>query len=90
MLTIMPSESTNWMIGPRQYLNVKVWQLIARKILSRDLERSALKGPGKKRKETRPFLFYDRSLTISVTINDRSKHIQYLPMEGRLSEGSGS
>jgi len=47
----MPSESTNWMIGPRQNLNVKVWQLIARKILSRDLERSALKGPGK-RKET--------------------------------------
>lgn len=37
MLTIMPSESTNWMIGPRQNLNVKVWQLIARKILSRDL-----------------------------------------------------
>lgn len=86
MLTIMPSESTNWMIGPRQNL---VWQLIARKILSRDLERSALKGPGK-RKETRPFLFYDRSLTIC---NDRSKHmshIQDLPMEGRLSEGSGS
>lgn len=72
MLTIMPSESTNWMIGPRQNLNVKVWQLIARKILSRDLERSALKGPGK---ETRPFLFYDRSLTIC---NDRRKHIQDL------------
>lgn len=49
----MTSESTNFMIGPRQNLNVnvKVWQLIARKILSRDLERSALKGPGK-RKET--------------------------------------
>jgi hypothetical protein len=48
---LVPSESTNWMIGPRQNLNVKVWQLIARKILSRDLERSALKGPGKKKRD---------------------------------------
>lgn len=70
----MPSESTNWMIGPRQNLNVKVWQLIARKILSRDLERSALKGPGKRKETSSDRLETENSPSesrISITSQDQ-------------------